>query len=568
MSFFTLDDSLPFPKEGIKLSSLELFINECGGRSVLEGLSTTDVNEKHQMRLTSDMKSSYCDYLKTRDSSRVGEATMFICLAWKSKFLDVVDTLQYHFRDSPDVIMWFDLFSKNQHTPPNLDFHWWNTTYKSAIKHFNRTVIIWSPWNDPIPLTRAWCLFEIYCTIECDCKFEIAMSPSDKRDFLKAIKEDATVTINTMLATVDVRKSESADPNIKISVLKTVESTVGIDGINCLVFERLRDWVIHAVKESLQDARTAEECASLQLSLGILHSNQGDYENAENHIKESLATRENMFVECHTDSCKSMCSLAALYQRMGKYKEALPLYTKCLEMRKSPLDDKHLDTLVFKNGLASLYECMGKYDEALPLYKKCLAKRNEALGEKHPHALASMNAIATLYQSMTRYEEALPLCTKCLAIRKEVLGEDHPDTLVSINSLASVYKAMGENKKALPLFTKCLYLREKVLGDKHPDVLVSMNALALLFRCMTRYDESLFLYSQCLPLMKEVLGDKHRDTLDCLYNLALLHENMGRKDESMPLKAKHFYLEAEVQKEKGKVLSGLYFTCKYNFFYK
>ena len=356
MSFFTLDDSLPFPKEGIKLSSLELFINECGGRSVLEGLSTTDVNEKHQMRLTSDMKSSYCDYLKTRDSSRVGEATMFICLAWKSKFLDVVDTLQYHFRDSPDVIMWFDLFSKNQHTPPNLDFYWWNTTYKSAIKHFNRTVIIWSPWNNPIPLTRAWCLFEIYCTIECECDLEIAMSESDKKEFLKAVKADATGSINTMLATVDVRKSESADPNIKISVFETVERTVGIDGINKMVFERLRDWVIEIVEDSLQNASTDEERASLQLSLGELYMNQGRYKLAEYPIKDSLTVRENLLGEYHPDSLKSMSALASLYQSMGRHGKALHQYTTCLAMRKQVLGEKHPDTLVSKNALASLYQ--------------------------------------------------------------------------------------------------------------------------------------------------------------------------------------------------------------------
>jgi len=83
-------DTLPFPRVGIKLSSVDSLINECGGRSVLEGLTSTDVNNMYQKPQTIHKKSSYCDYLKTRDPNSVG-AQVFISHAWKYKFLEVVD---------------------------------------------------------------------------------------------------------------------------------------------------------------------------------------------------------------------------------------------------------------------------------------------------------------------------------------------------------------------------------------------------------------------------------------------------------------------------------------------
>ena len=468
------------------------------------------MNDAFQKPLTSHMKSSYCDYLKTISPNSVGEAQVFIAQAWKNVFLDVVDTLQYHFRDSPDIIIWFDLFSDNQHSAPDLDFHWWSTTYESAIEQFNHTVLILSPWNNPIPLTRAWCLFEIYCTVVCKCKFEIAMSPSDQRDFLEAIQADATESINTMLATLDVRKSESWNPDDKNRIFDAVERTVGIDGINSIIFERLREWVIDTVLESLPNAATAEERASLQLSLGILYMNQGRYVLAENYIKDSLTVRENILGEYHPDSLKSMSTLAFLYQRMGRYDEALPLFTECLALRDNELGEDHSDTLVSMNALASLYHNVGRNDEALPLHTKCLALREDVLGEKHPDTLISINNLAVLYDSMGRYDEALRLHTKCLAFREQVLDRNHPDTLTSMNNLASLYEHMGRYDEALSLRTMCLETRNVVLGEKHPDTLESMNGLAVLYSNMGRQEDSSLLKARYSALIVNLEKEKRK----------------------------------------------------------
>ena len=342
------------------------------------------------------MKSSYCDYLKTRDSYSVGVAQVFISHAWKYAFLDVVDTLQYHFRDNPDIIIWFDLFSNNQHSAPDLDFHWWSTTFKSAIEQFNHTVLILSPWNNPIPLTRAWCLFEIYCTAACKCRFEVAMSPSDQRTFIEAILKDATGSINTMLATVDTRKSESWNPADRTRIFDAVERTVGFDRINSLVFERLRDWVVDTAADALQNSSNEEDRANAQQSLGLLYLNQGRYELSEPYLNESLAAFMEMHGEKHPYTLASMNNLAGLYRNMGRYEEALPLYTKCLAIKEIVLGEKHPETLSSMSNLAVLYYNMGRYEEALPLYAKCLAIREEVLGEKHPDTLTSMNNIASL----------------------------------------------------------------------------------------------------------------------------------------------------------------------------
>ena len=70
--------SLPFPKDGIRLSSMKDFYAACGGKDKLLGLTTTDVNEKYQKPITAASQLSYCDYLKLQRSPSVGQAVVFI----------------------------------------------------------------------------------------------------------------------------------------------------------------------------------------------------------------------------------------------------------------------------------------------------------------------------------------------------------------------------------------------------------------------------------------------------------------------------------------------------------
>ena len=81
---------------------------------MLEGLTTTEVVRMFIKPLVTHKKSSYCEYLKTIDSHSVGVAQVYISYAWRYKFLDVVDTLQYHFINNQDIFIWIDIFSMSQ----------------------------------------------------------------------------------------------------------------------------------------------------------------------------------------------------------------------------------------------------------------------------------------------------------------------------------------------------------------------------------------------------------------------------------------------------------------------
>jgi hypothetical protein len=341
---------LPFPKEGIRLSYLIEFVEHCGGASALAGLTTTEVCQTFVMTTTKIEQSSYCEYLTLQGSSSVGLAEVFISHAWNYLFLDVVEALQYHFRNEGDIVIWFDLFSNNQHKAVDLDFSWWCNTFKSAIRDFRRTVMVMAPWHHPIPLSRGWCLFELFCTAETRSRFEVAMSKAHQELFFKDLREkDVRVAIDDMLSIIDCAKSECFKPEDLDRIFAVVRSTVGFNRINSLVFEQLRGWVVEVTKAAMESE--VEEIKHL----GLMHS------------------------------------LAGLYSGQGEFDLALPLSLDCLARRTSILGEDHADTLKSTNELAVLYTKQGQYELALPLYDQCLLKRTATLGNDHIDTLKSMN---------------------------------------------------------------------------------------------------------------------------------------------------------------------------------
>lgn len=58
-----------------------------------------------------------------------------------------------------------------------------------AIKRFGHTLLVLQPWNNPLPLTRSWCLWEILCTIRAKSTLEVALGAAQEAAFLAALRD-------------------------------------------------------------------------------------------------------------------------------------------------------------------------------------------------------------------------------------------------------------------------------------------------------------------------------------------------------------------------------------------
>ena len=79
---------------------------------------------------------------------------------------EVVDVMEQYALEHLDVYFWFDLFTNDQNNVVDKDFDWFCKTFRGSIENIGEVLLVMSPWNDPTPIKRAWCLFEISSTLD------------------------------------------------------------------------------------------------------------------------------------------------------------------------------------------------------------------------------------------------------------------------------------------------------------------------------------------------------------------------------------------------------------------
>ena len=68
-----------------------------------------------------------------------------------------------------------------------------------------------SPWDAPVPLTRAWCLWELYCTTKGGSQFSVCLGPAELAEFEREAMQSGTAVLDAFGA-IDVGKAEASDP--------------------------------------------------------------------------------------------------------------------------------------------------------------------------------------------------------------------------------------------------------------------------------------------------------------------------------------------------------------------
>jgi hypothetical protein len=140
-----------------------------------EALTTAQVVERVIKPLTEASQSSYVQWLgDARDAhghKLVDTATVFVSHAWLNPFRDLAAAIQGKLGgeevvDAHAVYLWNDIFVSCQHRTEELPQAWWTDAFSHAIRAVGRTLLVLQPWNDPVPLKRAWCLWEIYSTLD------------------------------------------------------------------------------------------------------------------------------------------------------------------------------------------------------------------------------------------------------------------------------------------------------------------------------------------------------------------------------------------------------------------
>ena len=543
-----------FDPLGLPLACILEFIDRNGGRAVFDGLTTSQVKRRFIMPETAATKRSLCDQLRCSGDARVQEAQWFVSHAWQYKFLDVVASLQLFLASEPDgdtATLWFDAFSTSQHDTYARSPLWWQRTFVNAIGRMGRLLMVLTPWTNPVTLTRAWCILELFACCNSRSRFELAMPPDQFRAIFdvhdKLIEDDYL----SMLSKVQCERSECSRAEDRERIFAVVRSSIGFEAMDRLVFDTMVGWVLTQLETKKQLHYRDEDpfmFFSFCLKSATVLSAVGRHVDAEAQLNEAarhLGVRQAIsatnFELCLQDiSQKSrplffqiFTSLASVLSRQRRYDESAHIHQRLesiMEMIPEVFNETERVANMF--NLALSFRGRKEFVEAERLYTKCLSALTRLLGAEHPKTVVCMNSLAITYRELNKYQDADALFLKVIDISKRTIGENHADTQAAIKRLANRYRKQFRFVEAEPLYVSNLECGRRTDGFSHPDTLDSLANLACmngdlgaLNKDRSRYERAFSMYDEAIATGTETMGANHPLVLRWKRNLAADKEN-------------------------------------------
>lgn len=225
---------------GISWTAISDFVIAHGGEAAFVGLSTGDVLPLI-VDATAGVQDSYCSTLV---APLVGPANVFVSHAWANSFLALLAAIFFWSTTTTKPgphFFWFDLFSNSQHGTAEKKFEWWEGVFKHNVRDIGHTILA-LPWSKPLPLSRSWCIWEIYCTLQTKSRLEIIMSPEDRSTFLNALLDNFS-SLTSALCSVDILGAQAAKPEDRDQILKTISETIGAVQVNHLIVLHMQNWM-------------------------------------------------------------------------------------------------------------------------------------------------------------------------------------------------------------------------------------------------------------------------------------------------------------------------------------
>ena len=520
----------PFSRLGISLEGLEAFVAGQGGAAGLAGLTTTQVCALVKQQSPAG---AYCDKLaaSSAEAHLVGPATEFVSHAWgcvrararstllfsgpllppsrhgsrpafsratplpptpppppllrRYNFMDVVGALRaWHAAQAapqrPTVFFWFDLFSNSQVNCVARPFEWWMTVFTRNVCDIGHTLLVLA-WDNPIPLTRCWCLVEIAASLQDSVEFEVIMPPAEEAKFQAALLHSFDSLVLKLCA-VEVSRATAYHgagclvpapaggtaceatlapggprhcPNDLARIHRAVREGLGYGRVNSVVTGRLREWMARRGARALEALPEATRLLSpLALGLCRLHLAQGRLGEAQallERVGEALGA-----AGCSPAQPQAQAAVALMLELQRARGSGAPSYDQGLVAAAhglakgraaAPPAERAAALLLLGDAMLDAGieagEVGGERLEAAALYREARRLLRGARGAAHVDGLAPLEGLARLHEAHGRLPEALAARTEAWVAASLTLEPTHPRRVAAAAAAAEALASSG-----------------------------------------------------------------------------------------------------------------------------
>ncbi len=241
---------LPFWGAGITVRRLGHLVDELpGGRQSLDGLDIYRLWSGEVLCPFSNLvQPSLCERLQAEGDAGVGIATWYVGFSFDAIFLDVLEALEFFFSGEPqglDTVIWFSIASSNACFKPSDDPSLFPLNdaqkVKCVVQGTRNLVMFMSQWDNPVALTKAWCVWELFCCCSCGGRAEFVLPRAQREQLRNALRSRPSSLLESM-PTVRSEDSTCFHVSSQENIFAAISAEVGFGGLNTVVQSALEEW--------------------------------------------------------------------------------------------------------------------------------------------------------------------------------------------------------------------------------------------------------------------------------------------------------------------------------------
>ena len=226
---------------------------------------------------------SYAEFIHAKSDSTgrrmVGKATVFVSHVWKMLTKDFFEVCLAEMK--AEDYAWIDLYLHNQYQGPvssigNENSEYWVTKFGELIGGIGCVVAIVTDWEEPVMLSRIWCLFELNAAIDTRAELRFVATAAEQLDLSinlqgKFLKLGAIVSRIAVQECDAKRPHEIQDKAIFLGKLRGIE-----DLVNAKLRKEMQRWLAEASEAVLwRTDPYREQLGPAALALEVTHIGEG-----------------------------------------------------------------------------------------------------------------------------------------------------------------------------------------------------------------------------------------------------------------------------------------------------
>jgi hypothetical protein len=144
---------------------------------------------------------------------------------------------------------------------------------RHSIEVPGRVLMLLHPYDKPVVLQRAWCLFEIFTAILADASVEMCFAPNEEGQFFAALR-GGSFNAKAVCSTVDAIEATATEKDDKEMILESITRKVGLREYN----EQLRQFLVEQYSlVAMRGERSSKRRSNKHVSGGgTLGSTEGE----------------------------------------------------------------------------------------------------------------------------------------------------------------------------------------------------------------------------------------------------------------------------------------------------